>query len=61
MKLTRHEWEARAVAYEEAAEHLGSGQNWTDDKVEFEQGQKLAEKFRAEALKCRAKSKGHNS
>ena len=50
--MTSQEWEARATAFEEAAEHLGSGQHWTDDATEFKQGLILADRFRLAAIQC---------
>ena len=61
MKLAHYEWTARAVALEEAAEHLDSGQNWTDDRVELAQGVEVAKRLRGEAVKCRDKAKGKSS
>lgn len=48
------DWEARAEAYTEAAEHLLM--EWTNDTRERRQGQTLNRFFRNEAEKCRRKA-----
>ena len=55
MKLTAYEWEARAAAYEEAANHLETGQAWTEDRVELEQGNEVAKFLHKKAEECRLK------
>lgn len=49
-RLTEDEWEARAHAYIEAADHLECA--WTSDSTEFEQGKLVATRLRRKADKC---------
>lgn len=53
-KLTSQVLAARAQAYLEAAEHLGLA--WTDDSVEWEQGQLVAQWLEREADRLLAKA-----
>ncbi len=51
-KLTPTQLRARAMAYEEAADHLEL--EWTDDALEREEGDRLTRQLRAECAKFRA-------
>ncbi len=46
--------EARAIALEEAAQHLDL--NWTDEQIERAQGEVVSRQLRAEAEKWRDKA-----
>lgn len=48
--LTKDQWTARAVAYQEAAEHLRL--HWTDDKTEIAQGNIVATRLTVQSEKC---------
>ena len=51
MKLCADTLEARAAAFEEAADHLEL--KWTDDVLEFSQGKIVAEGLRKQAAKLK--------
>ena len=51
-QLTPESLRARALAYEEAAEHLGL--NWTNDSSEQAEGDLLARAFHLKAARLRA-------
>ena len=51
-KLTPERLRSRALAYEEAAEHLMLA--WTDDPMEREEGDRLTRAFQAECARLRA-------
>ena len=51
--LSPRQWEARAEAYNEAAEHLF--QHWTDDPIEIEQGKIVKKLLEKEAILCTGK------
>ena len=50
--MTAKQWEARAEALRECAEHLD--QCWTEDKDEREQGRIVADELRKRADHCSA-------
>jgi len=54
-KLTAEQWDARAIAYEEAAEHLSLA--WTDDDEEARQGDVVAVHLSKLAEMCRNKAR----
>ena len=45
--INKVQWEARREVYIEASEHLD--QNWTDDPIEWQEGQEIAKLLRKEA------------
>jgi len=54
--ITAAQWEARAIAAEECADHLQ--QTWTDDPVEREQGEVLEAQLRKMAKRWYRKAEG---
>jgi hypothetical protein len=52
--MTSQQWQARAEAYLEAAEHLD--QCWTEDAIEKKQGFIVGKMLRSKADQCEAKS-----
>lgn len=50
MKLTANDWNARGLAYEEAADHLGMA--WTDDKTERDQGNVVQDELYRKSEAC---------
>lgn len=57
-RLTRERLLARALAYEEAADHLEL--EWTDDPIEREEGARLALLLRAECERLRTRARAFN-
>lgn len=59
-RMTREQCEARALALEEAAEHLSLA--WTDDASEYEQGKIVADQLlaQAEAWRAKAEDRSHD-
>jgi len=49
-RMTKAQWQARGEAYEEAAQHLLM--SWTDDAIEWSQGEIVSKRLMIEAKVC---------